>query len=349
MTPSTAHLFCAEDPQRPADWRWARAQWLTSQRSRYARQKDEEDVVLVARSYQKLLANCRSDTDHDALRRKYPGIYWAHRIHETSSGVRWALEAWLLTGAPPALIVQRNRVTPETLTWYEKLFFSVTDSLACPDYILNVVIGSAVHRGVNDRDYDLLWKLFGFLGGVDVLDSMITQKANPRAEAWFGDHTRFTIRRKAAIAAHTMPVAFHHQVILETYTKVAELERLHGNTEESHNLMVKQLHLGAFFRKQAESEMGHVLQFAHKIRASGGVPVNPPAFSFAPYTTGKLLLQYAIEMEQEVVANYHRRLKEFERLEEETGRHHDLVMFIEEQIEDSQSDVDEMLQIARGL
>lgn len=243
MTTSTAHLFCAEDPQRPADWRWARAQWLTSQRSRYARQKDEEDVVLVARSYQKLLANCRSDTDHDALRRKYPGIYWAHRIHETSSGVRWALEAWLLTGASPSLIVQRNRVTPETLTWYEKLFFSVTDSLACPDYILNVVIGSAVHRGVNDRDYDLLWKLFGFLGGVDVLDSMITQKANPRAEAWFGDHTRFTIRRKAAIAAHTMPVAFHHQVILETYTKVAELERLHGNTEESHNLMVKQLHL----------------------------------------------------------------------------------------------------------
>lgn len=109
------------------------------------------------------------------------------------------------------------------------------------------------------------------------------------------------------------------------------------------------LHLGEFFRKQAESEMGHVLQFAHKIRASGGVPVNPPAFSFAPFTTGKLLLQYAIEMEQEVVANYHRRLKEFERLEEATGRHHDLVMFVEEQIEDSQSDVDEMLQIARGM
>lgn len=111
----------------------------------------------------------------------------------------------------------------------------------------------------------------------------------------------------------------------------------------------ERLHLGEFFKKQAESEMGHVLMFAHKIRALGGVPVNPPAFDFPPASDAKTLVAFAIEMEEEVIRNYHERLAQFEAREEQTGRGHDLVMFVEEQIEDSQGDTDELHQIARGL
>jgi bacterioferritin (cytochrome b1) len=113
---------------------------------------------------------------------------------------------------------------------------------------------------------------------------------------------------------------------------------------------LERLYLGEFFRKQAESEMGHVLQFAHKIRALGGVPAGARSYDWSTLgNTAKSLLTYAANMEEEVVANYHRRLKQFEALEEKTGKFHDLVMFVEEQIEDSQNDLDEMYQLLRGM
>ena len=110
----------------------------------------------------------------------------------------------------------------------------------------------------------------------------------------------------------------------------------------------------AFFvdklKTEATSEMGHVYAFAHKIRGWGGDPVSglnaknfPPGLSYF-----KEIVCYAIDMEQEVIANYHKRHAEASDLCNETGKHMDIVLFLEEQIEHSQHDVDELLQIQRA-
>ena len=102
------------------------------------------------------------------------------------------------------------------------------------------------------------------------------------------------------------------------------------------------LHFGAFLEKHSNEELAHVKMFASKIVANGGVPANYATDYPVNLTDSKSILKYAIGMEQEVVDNYHRRLKQAEDLVEKTGGHYDLVLFYEEQIEDSQNDLDEM-------
>jgi len=110
----------------------------------------------------------------------------------------------------------------------------------------------------------------------------------------------------------------------------------------------------AFFvdklKAEANSEMGHVFEFAHKIRGWGGVPIcGLEAHAFpTDLTTLEQIVDYAIEMEREVIANYHERHAQAEALHAQTGKHYDIVIFLEEQIEHSQTDVDEFVQMQAG-
>ena len=56
----------------------------------------------------------------------------------------------------------------------QKLILKLRPKLENQGYILQRVLGPAIHRGINTRDYDLLWKLFGYLLGVNVLDYAIS-------------------------------------------------------------------------------------------------------------------------------------------------------------------------------
>ncbi len=108
------------------------------------------------------------------------------------------------------------------------------------------------------------------------------------------------------------------------------------------------IYLAPKLQEHAASEMGHVNEFAHKIRGYGGWPLSVQHCNTFPtqLCEAKEILQYAIEMEREVVANYQDRLKWVEGLDEPDVS---LVVFYEDQIEDSQKDIDELRQILEGL
>jgi hypothetical protein len=53
-------------------------------------------------------------------------------------------------------------------------------------------------------------------------------------------------------------------------------------------------------------------------------------------------------MEKEVVAIYQERIKHTEELHHHTKEHYDLVLLYEEQIEDSQHDIDELIKLIGG-
>lgn len=103
------------------------------------------------------------------------------------------------------------------------------------------------------------------------------------------------------------------------------------------------LHLGKMFYEHAAGEMEHVQQFAHKIRGLGGDPVSglmAHHFNDGEPMTAEQMLCEALAMEEEVVRNYTTRRKQAEEIGD-TG----LVLFIEDQIEDSQNDIDELRQL----
>ncbi len=107
----------------------------------------------------------------------------------------------------------------------------------------------------------------------------------------------------------------------------------------------ERLYFGEWLKNQSNEELEHVTAFANKITALGTMPTHESNEFPTNLTRAKDILTYALEMEREVVENYHTRLKQANELFETTGKYYDLVIFYEEHIEHSQSDIDEMLKM----
>ncbi len=223
------------DPFRPTNWRWERARWLR-EHGKYSRKACDDDLTHLAKKFQTERARCSNDLDLMRLEQKLPGVFHAAEIHAREErDVRWTIEAFLLSGTPIPVIAERSATSPEVIWWYEKLFFNVLPFLTARYYITNVVIGTAVHHGLNDREYDLLWKLFGYHGETHVLDFLVTtfcQSQTPPdgpegVAAYLNDDGRLTVKRKSAIASRLLPLhnSFSLQIILEHHSKMLEIEK----------------------------------------------------------------------------------------------------------------------------
>lgn len=232
------------DPFKSPSWRWERARWLRD-RGKYIRAGKDDEWTLLTKKYQILLEKAKDEIDHYKLSCKFPGIYFAHDMYEREeTDFKWTIEALILAKTPFDQIAKKVCCSIDVVFWYEKLFFNVTDKLDSPYYIVNRVFGNSIHRGVTDRNYDLLWKLYGYMYGPMVLEFMFLSGNNPQhINRWdqvptcVRDDTSLQIHRRANIAVRTMPLAFNHRVILETHTKLIEIEKLSGATGGSSDMV----------------------------------------------------------------------------------------------------------------
>lgn len=124
-----------------------------------------------------------------------------------------------------------------------------------------------------------------------------------------------------------------------------ELKHLHFYLFSSSNVTgINRLEVREFLEKQAKSEMEHVKAFQDVIIGLDGVPTTQINF-FPKLTLASEILNYALEMETEVVNNYFDRLNQADALGGVDGRF--LVIFLEEQMQDSRMDLDNIKQIMR--
>lgn len=228
-----------DNPQRPVDWRWERARIIREQGNRF-RDKNTDEWTKKALVFQRAYSKCENDYARYDLMCKMPSLYFAFNLRSTTAnagkkviGMKDEIEARLLADESPEEIADRVGCSAETIDYYEKLFFNVKDKLKYTTYILHQVIGPAIHRGLYEREHDLLWKLYGYFCGSRVIDALTTTFTNPikprttkEVDAMLVDDTRETMRRKAAMAARTVPVNEHTQLaILQTYAQFLEIER----------------------------------------------------------------------------------------------------------------------------
>lgn len=109
------------------------------------------------------------------------------------------------------------------------------------------------------------------------------------------------------------------------------------------------------FLKQASSEMHHVHEFSKLIVGLDGKPTSESNLFDVNLKTTKQIVFAAIEMEEEVVKNYVQRCIDAASLDKNVGIGMSSVtakyvqIFLEGQIQDSQSDIDHMKQIFKGL
>lgn len=227
------------NPLRPPDWRWERARLIREKNIRL-RKEEHDKWVLKASQFQMNLHECADDTDRFDLMSQTPEIYTAYLIYtqgeETGrQPVRYSIEARLLARQSAYEISKLTGISDKVIELYERLFFNVIDRLDQYDYIVNYVLGPSIHSGVTDRDYDLMWKLFGYCYGPKVLDMMIytttslDRKPSTAEEvtACMDADIRDAIRRRTMIITRIFSVnSFSQKDMLDIYHKLQEIERV---------------------------------------------------------------------------------------------------------------------------
>ena len=109
-----------------------------------------------------------------------------------------------------------------------------------------------------------------------------------------------------------------------------------------HRAEIKELLL-----EEAASEMKHVQEFGDLIVGLGGKPIHNAAGFRSDLTDPKAILMYAVEMEDEVVANYIQRQKDALDLGGVNGGWIDV--FLDDQIVHSRTDADNFRQMILGM
>jgi len=243
-----------DSPRRAPNWRWLRAVQIDAAGPRPSRARDGEEGFAWIRRASRLKrrfeqANNRPDILYRLLQQDR-ALFWAHSLWlEDKAPTRWAIEARVLAGESDKQIAARLGVDEEIVQAYEAVFFNVREMLANRDYIVNVVMADAVTRGLTERQYDLLWKLFGYHGGSHVLDAVIS-KFSPIDKptnasgvgTFFQEFAVNTVKHKAAIATLTIPINTHTQIaLIESFVKYVEIEKNSENAGKAHSTIVENI------------------------------------------------------------------------------------------------------------
>jgi hypothetical protein len=243
-----------DSPRRAPNWRWLRAVQIDGGGPRASRALDGpagfEWIRRASRMKRRFeQANNRPDRLYRLLQQDRP-MFWAHSTWlDDKAPTRWAIEARILSGDTDKQIADRMGVDEEIISIYEAVFFNVREMLGNRDYIVNVVMSDAVTRGLTERQYDLLWKLFGYHGGSHVLDAVIS-KFSPierpvhasNVGAFFQEFAVNTVKHKAAIATLTIPINTHTQIaLIESFVKYVEIEKNSENAGKAHSTIVENI------------------------------------------------------------------------------------------------------------
>jgi hypothetical protein len=165
-----------DSPLRPPDWRWRKVTAYKEAGRRIPRSKTDSLMSKLLR-FSTLLDGCADEFESVDLSEEYPELCDAHALytHDGASSSKWELEARLLARESYDSIYEKMHIRPETTDIYEKVFFHVSDRLTSKSWIINCVIGRSIHAGLTERDYDLLWKMYGLFSGPYMLDLVISK------------------------------------------------------------------------------------------------------------------------------------------------------------------------------
>lgn len=242
------------NPLRAPNWRWLRAVQIDSGGRRASRKIDGAEgfewvrrAVRLKRHFDK--AAGRPEALY-ALIERDPNLFWAHNIWtKDKAPTRWAIEARVLAGQTDEEIAHRAATSPDIISAYVNVFFDVRGVLDRDDYVLNVILAEAVARGVQERQYDLLWKLLAYRGGPHVLDASInrfakteTPKDENAVSGFFQEFAINTMKYKAAIAALTVQANTHTQMqLIDSFVKYVEIEKNSENASKAQTTIVQNI------------------------------------------------------------------------------------------------------------
>lgn len=162
MTSSWLNLVPGSPFCRPC-WRWDIANWMvTTGKPVPVPYRDQwvDDAI-------DFLAAAQSRKRHAVIRDA------AHLFSEGPALQRDALEAFLLTGEPVAVVASRCSLSVAITELYGRTFCDVQPRLHARDWIINRVIGPGLWVGFAKENIGSLLRAFGYFAGIHVLDVIV--------------------------------------------------------------------------------------------------------------------------------------------------------------------------------
>jgi hypothetical protein len=279
--------FRPDDPRRPLDWRWQKAGEILDlaatlpQPPQLSRDHGDDDAVQAAVRFRRRAERTETEADQLELLRRSPSIYNAWNIWQDRSdqGLKWELEARLLANEDFKLIEKKTCVDAAAVCVFEQLFFNVLDRLESQSYVVHAVFRRSLIDGLRTREYDLLWKLYGYWGGSFLLDDLIYQFNAPikpngvdRVDAFWADDGTASIRRKNAIALRTLPVNSQTALeIINVHQQLLQIEKGAeiGGGEESYKKSVQALIEAMPFRRIASGQKKTTATLVQQVESYG--------------------------------------------------------------------------------
>jgi hypothetical protein len=244
------------DPFRRPDWRFARVLQLVDQQPPARCTKHDDDYIRQARTF--IVRWRNKPQQHPQLLRENPGLCYAYQLHERAADEpepAFLVQARLLARQDPAEIAHYLGTIPQTIHWYEKLFFNVTDRLDRRDWITKHVLIPALTNaqalrstpnGTFRQDnwarpfLDGTLKLFAYFGGPLVLDVLIAgfEYGKPLQSLddlpdWFDRQWTLTIRRRSHQAALQFEVnRFNVMELFSAHQQIMALAQREDNPQQ---------------------------------------------------------------------------------------------------------------------
>jgi hypothetical protein len=169
----SSYLPSPHDPFRPPQRRLLRCRYLL-EHGRRPHPRLDDPQTRTAFQFLRAYQRCRDEDARRRVARQRPALAEAHAFYSTATSLaRSEVEARLLAGAGDDAVAGRCGLSAAAVAWFHDLFFDVRPYLKARDYIVNVVIGPKAHADLSEDDAETLLRLFAYLGGTHVLDSLI--------------------------------------------------------------------------------------------------------------------------------------------------------------------------------
>tara|TARA_R110000824_G_scaffold200954_1_gene385037 strand:- start:3148 stop:3981 length:834 start_codon:yes stop_codon:yes gene_type:complete len=208
-----------------------------------------------------------------------PGLFFAYLLHDRTHlepELRLMVEARLLAGEDHGKIAHEAKTIPETVDWYEKLFFNVSPFLVHHDWVVKHVLLPSSDRFIEDSadddsdeefaprpssevvrpHLDMTLKFFAFFGGPLLCDVMISgfrrdKKITSYEEIpdYFNEQFASQIMRRSAQASgqfeinkyNVMELFATHSRLIEIQSSIEDQDNRHNEFEKHIDAMLSEL------------------------------------------------------------------------------------------------------------
>ena len=137
------YAYQRHDPVRAPDWRFSRIVDI-ARNNRPANRFQIDAQTRAGVRFVRAWDRAKTEDDRDMLLQSAMGLFHAYELHEHEDpDVRFVVEARILAGQSDEQTASVTGTLPETIYWYEALFFNVRDRLLAHDYIFALLCKQA--------------------------------------------------------------------------------------------------------------------------------------------------------------------------------------------------------------